>query len=97
NENIFTIRNDKFFQLIILQFFGISGNYVETKPLHGSQKGKWISPDVFEVNLELLQNYELEKLIISYGEDVLVVGPENLRKKISERLSKAVSLYRTDE
>lgn len=78
---------------ITLHFFGKTGSYIETKPLHGSQKSKWISEDVFEVNLELLINYELERLIISYGDDVAVINPENLRNRIAEKLNKAASLY----
>lgn len=79
---------------IVLHFSGKSGNYVETKPLHGSQKSKWISKNTLEVSLELIENFELERLIISYGEDVKVVSPESFMRKIAEKHNKAANQYK---
>jgi predicted DNA-binding transcriptional regulator YafY len=80
---------------ITLHFKGMSGNYIETKPIHGSQKSKWISNDILEINLQLIINYEFERLIISYGEDVRVIMPASLRDKIVERLKRAHNQYET--
>jgi predicted DNA-binding transcriptional regulator YafY len=78
---------------IILHFKGKSGKYMETKPLHGSQKSKWISKNLFEVKLELIINYELERLILSYGDDIEVVSPKSLKIRVIERLKHAISQY----
>jgi predicted DNA-binding transcriptional regulator YafY len=78
---------------ITLHFKGKSGRYIETKPIHGSQKSKWISTDLLEVNLQLIINYEFERFIISYGEDVKVMNPSSFRDKIAERLKSAYSQY----
>ena len=78
---------------ITLHFKGKSGNYIETKPVHGSQKSKWISDDILEVNLQLIINFEFERLVTSYGEDVRVITPTSFRDIIAERLEKAYCQY----
>lgn len=78
---------------ISLHFIGKSGKYIETKPLHGSQKSKWISNEILEVNLQLIINFEFERLIISYGDDVEVISPIVLRDRIAEKLLSAHKQY----
>ena len=79
---------------IILEFNGATAKYMETKPIHGSQKSKWISKDTLEVKLNLYVNYELEHLILSYAESVIVKKPDHLAIKISERLERAYLQYK---
>lgn len=78
---------------IILHFNGKTGKYMETKPLHGSQKSKWINKETLEVKLDLIINYELERLILSYAESVKVLKPIRLVKIIENRLKEAFTLY----
>jgi predicted DNA-binding transcriptional regulator YafY len=78
---------------VVLHFKGKTGNYVETKPLHGSQKAKWIDSDTLEVRLHVIVNYELERLIFSYAENVIVAQPQSLVKAIEKRLRDAVHHY----
>ncbi len=78
---------------VILIFKGKTGNYVATKPLHGSQKAKWLDKETLEVKLHLIINYELERLILSYAESVVVIGPISLAKEIRRRLEEGVKLY----
>lgn len=78
---------------ILLHFQGITGKYIETKPLHGSQKSKWIDDNILEVRLDLILNYELQQLILSYGESVKVISPSSLKEILSTRLRKAVDQY----
>jgi hypothetical protein len=80
-------------QDIKLHFFGITGRYIETKPLHGSQKSKWLNPQTLEVDLEVCPNYELERLILSYAESVKIIKPLSFRVKIFERLKKSLEQY----
>lgn len=74
-------------QEIILKFSPEVAPYVITKPIHPSQKHK-NEPNGLEVKLKLIPNYELESLILSYGENVEVIKPEVLRQKLSERIQK---------
>lgn len=76
-----------------LLFFGTTGKYVESKPVHGSQKSKWLDKDTLEVSLEVIPNFELERLILSFGEGVKVTKPENLITKIRSRLEVVKGLY----
>jgi hypothetical protein len=57
---------------VVLQFKGITGKYMETKPLHGSQKTKWIDNQTLEIRLDIIINYELERLILSYADSVSI-------------------------
>ena len=60
--------------------------YIATKPMHGSQKVKERSESFVVIELELIPNYELESLILSYGEGVEILSPETLREKITNRI-----------
>ena len=76
-----------------LHFYGKTGNYMETKPIHGSQKSKWINSNTLEVNLQLIINYEFERLILSYANSVKVIKPLALKKMIKERMESGVENY----
>ncbi|MCQ2276696.1 MAG: WYL domain-containing protein [Bacteroidales bacterium] len=67
--------------------------YVKTKPFHGTQKT--IDEDDMGaiVSIEVYPNYELEQLLLSYGENVKVIEPEELKIRIQERLNRAISNY----
>lgn len=79
---------------VVLHFKGKTGNYIETKPLHGSQKPKWIDDNTFEVTLEIIINYELERLILSYADSVSVIQPLSLAEAIKNRLEEALNQYK---
>lgn len=79
---------------VVLQFFGRTGKYIETKPLHGSQKSKWINEQTIEITLQLIINYEFERLLLSYADSILVKKPKDLVNSIQKRLLEALSYYR---
>lgn len=78
---------------VVLHFYGTTGKYIESKPLHGSQKKNWLSEQVLEIRLNVIVNYELERLIMSYGDSVRVVAPSNLSETMHKRLVRAVDVY----
>jgi predicted DNA-binding transcriptional regulator YafY len=78
---------------VVLHFYGKTSKYMETKPLHGSQKSKWLDENTLEVRLNLIINYELERLILSYAASVLVVKPLSLAVTIKNRLKEALDRY----
>ena len=61
-------------------------SYIKTKPLHGSQIIKEVA-DEFQIHLKLIPNYELETLILSFGEKVQVIDPKNLVEKLKNRIN----------
>lgn len=66
--------------------------YVLTKPLHPSQKS-YPTAEGLLVKLKLYPNFELEKRLLSFGEQVQVVAPNDLRIKLQSRLTKALKHY----
>jgi predicted DNA-binding transcriptional regulator YafY len=67
--------------------------YVLTKPLHGSQRKIKNDSEGLIISIEVIPNYELEKLILSFGERVQVKGPKSFINSIKSRLKKASASY----
>jgi predicted DNA-binding transcriptional regulator YafY len=63
---------------ILLQVNKNRWPYIETKPLHGSQKVKSRDEEYTTIELSLQLNNELISLLFSYGEDIKVLAPEEL-------------------
>lgn len=80
-------------ETVILHFIGKTGKYIETKPIHGSQKSTWLNRNILEVKLEILINYELERYILSYADSVVVKMPKSLVKTMKSRLKNAFDQY----
>jgi predicted DNA-binding transcriptional regulator YafY len=78
---------------VTLHFHGTRGKYVETKPIHGSQKLKWLDDNTCEVNLKLMINKEFVSMLLSYGEDLTIIQPEVLKEIIKDKLKKALGNY----
>ncbi|MGO1597082.1 MAG: helix-turn-helix transcriptional regulator [Sphingobacterium sp.] len=65
--------------------------YIESKPLHGSQKVKSKTADSVLIQLDVQINHELIALLFSHMETVEIIEPETLREKfkvISESILK---------
>ncbi|PQJ11996.1 WYL domain-containing protein [Flavipsychrobacter stenotrophus] len=71
--------------------------YVETKPFHHSQEVVDRRDDGIVINLKLIPNFELEKELLGHGEDIMVLSPPALCKRINGRLHAAVANYRKRE
>lgn len=69
--------------------------YIRTKPIHGSQKE--LSPISGEnlFAIEVVPNYELEKHLLAFGEDLIVIEPHDFRNKIRDRLLKSIKKYKS--
>jgi len=78
---------------VVLHFSAKTGHYMKTKPLHGSQKGKWLDENTFEVSLDVIINYELERLILSYADSVKIIKPKKFAETLRNRLENALKLY----
>ena len=68
--------------------------YVETKPLHGSQRV--VSKDEYGVTIqiEVYLNRELEQLVLSFGKDIKVLLPRILQEKIHSNIIENLSNYK---
>ncbi len=87
-----TMPDDKTLQEVVLDFSLEQAPYITTKPLHPSQKHK-IEENGLIVRLNVIPNYELERLILSFCDSVKVVSPISLKEKISDRIKKASKFY----
>ena len=70
--------------------------YVITKPFHHTQRviketDEWV---VFNILVQI--NFELERLLLSYGSSIKITKPQNLSKRIKSQLKEAYSLYKPE-
>ena len=75
---------------VVLKFSEERFAYVESKPLHGSQK---LDKEDRIVKIKVIQNNELVSLILSYGSDVEVLEPESLRINIKDKITEMFNSY----
>lgn len=78
---------------IKLNFDKKLANYILTKPIHQSQKFKWLNNEKLEIRIQVKINIELENLILSFGENCSVINPIKLRTKLKERILKMSQNY----
>ena len=81
-------------QEIVLQFSSELAPYIQTKPIHPSQsKSKFLESGDMVVSIKVIPNYELERLILSFGEKVKVISPQSIRERIQNRINNMLSQY----
>lgn len=69
--------------------------YIETKPLHGTQRVVSREDDCTVIQIEVIINRELKQLLLSYGSDITVMSPESLRAEIQADLMKNLEKYQS--
>lgn len=67
--------------------------YIDTKPIHETQKIKAKDEEGVEIEVELYINYELKQLLLSYGDGIKVLSPEFLRDDMKRKLQRALKEY----
>ncbi|MDY8134628.1 WYL domain-containing protein [Aquimarina sp. 2201CG5-10] len=89
-----TVLNDEQLQEITLKIDRGNAPYVITKPFHHSQEViNRLDNGSIIIKLKVHLNFELERLILGFGEAVEVLQPRHLRKRIRKKLEKAYELY----
>lgn len=81
--------------------------YVETKPIHPSQKvikgeeGERLS-NIYStlgkgmfIEIDCIENYELIRELCSYGKGLIVLSPRNIQKCVFERISNMYNCYQS--
>lgn len=106
-EDIIGVTNfdDKEINTILFWVSDKSKDYVANKPLHESQKHfKGIIENNFRekypkfkggcfFSIECKENYELIRELTSFGEDLIVLFPNNIRMKIKQRIENMNKAY----
>lgn len=78
---------------VYLKFSEQRINYVLTKPLHGSQKNDRSDEDGKTISIEVIPNNELYQLILSFGGDIEVVSPREVRAEIINKIKLMSNQY----
>jgi predicted DNA-binding transcriptional regulator YafY len=86
-------NTDSKIEEVKLVFHKDQAPYIETKPLHWSQKNKCLDDGSLEIRIQVVLNYELEMRILSFGEKVKVITPEILVTKIKDRINQQLKNY----
>ncbi len=89
-----TVLNDRSLITAQLKFDRHNAPYVLTKPFHHSQELIEKNQDgSIIIQLRVHHNFELERLILGFGQSLEVLSPKRLRNRIRENLRKAVLQY----
>ena len=83
---------DKNEEEIHLLFSKRQAPYIITKPIHETQKHYEVEEGLL-VKIKVIPNFELEQLILSFGDGVKVVSPIHLREKIFSRIQNSLNQY----
>jgi len=80
-------------QVIVLKICKEHAPYIMTKPMHPSQKilKEDIEGTIFSI--AVIWNFELEREILGYGEQLKVLSPKRLSGKITARMKNTLKLY----
>lgn len=91
-----TVIDQQFVRHVVLKVDSTNAPYVLTKPLHHSQKfiEKQDNGSVL-ISLKVHENFELERVILGFGDSMQVLEPSSLRRRIQERLEHGLDQYRT--
>lgn len=87
-------QRDSIPKKVVLRTTAKQGQYLESQPLHHSQKIEY-DGETCNVELEVLITYELIHYILSCGKDVEVISPKKLRQIIVEEIKQLTALYGT--
>lgn len=80
-------------QQVVLSFAPKQGKYIKTLPIHSSQQIIVDNDTELRINLYLRPNYELNQLLLSYGDQVTILEPEWLKEQIIAIYKRALSNY----
>lgn len=70
-------------------------HYIETKPLHGTQRVIRRDDDGVVIQIEVIINPELLQLLLSYGSSITVLEPQELQQAIYEESIKISQKYQS--
>lgn len=90
-----SVDNEKQTEKVVIKVDEEQLPYMISKPIHGSQKIKRNNEGVALVELKLQLNFELEALLLSFGEKIEVIEPEKLKSSIKKRIKTLNQKYNT--
>lgn len=88
-----SLGNDGVLEHVVLEITNELLPYIQTKPIHGSQKQKERKEETSIITLDIIPNYELESLLLSLGEGIWVLEPSSLRLRMKMRVQSVNNKY----
>jgi predicted DNA-binding transcriptional regulator YafY len=67
--------------------------YILTKPIHGTQRKVGEDNDGILIQIQVIPNFELKQLLLSFGDALEVMAPETFREEIMETIRKMKKIY----
>lgn len=80
-------------QTVVIKIIKEHVPYIITKPLHPSQKILKEDVDGTIFSIEVIWNFELEREILGFGEQIKILSPKRLSGKIQSRLKQTLQKY----
>lgn len=81
-------------QEVVLSFDPFQGKYIKTLPLHHSQEILTDNEDELVIKLTLFVTFDFLMEVLSYGDNVKVIQPENLVKDVINTCKNVLELYK---
>ena len=72
-------------QHIVFKAYHPTSSYIETKPIHRSQRAVERYEDYTIFSLDLIPNYEFETIMMSYVDNCEVLEPQDLKESLVKR------------
>lgn len=88
-----TVLNDTQLQDVIFRVDNFNAPYVLTKPFHASQEVLEMEDEGVTFKIKVHLNFELERLILGFGDSIEIISPRHLRKRIRKKLERALAAY----
>jgi len=88
-----TLPGDQEKTTVVFKAFGKARHYLDTKPIHHSQRVLKMGKKSARFAIDVVINPELETKLLGYGDKVVVLEPSELRNKIASRLAAASGHY----
>lgn len=80
-------------QLVVMKIDHSNAPYIITKPIHPSQKILKKENDGVIFSINVTWNFELEREILGFGEQIKVLSPKRLRNKLHHRIKRMMEMY----
>ncbi|WP_127844556.1 helix-turn-helix transcriptional regulator [Psychroflexus aestuariivivens] len=78
---------------IELRFSEKTIHYINTKPLHGTQKPVKTDTAGCTIQIEVIPNFELYQTLLSFGPEVTVLKPKEVRLEMKEKINEMYKNY----
>jgi predicted DNA-binding transcriptional regulator YafY len=88
-----SLPEDQPVETVLLKIDNELWPYIESKPLHGSQRVKSRTSEGVVVELKVFVNYELRATLLSYLQGIKVLEPDSLKQNLVNTLQLGLAKY----